>query len=239
MIKEVSCSNSTILKRLRDILLAVSGTKSISSDNKQIEIVNKWNEILLQLQRLHLHLFLLTGFDGELIESTSLFRRHSQGPLVITVEDEDLANFLHVRDEKSTGTQGGAAGGTGWIARTLNTSVTNEISGASLSSNQVTLPAGTYYIQASAPGHDINIQRLRWRNTTDTATDLVGVCGQNASTENQSIEVTMAGRVVIGAEKVFELQHFVGLDPDVNTFGVATNDTEVEVYADVRIWQIA
>ncbi|KKL00895.1 hypothetical protein LCGC14_2628010 [marine sediment metagenome] len=88
MIKEVSCSNSTILKRLRDILLAVSGTKSISSDNKQIEIVNKWNEILLQLQRLHLHLFLLTGFDGELIESTSLFRRHSQGPLVITVEDE-------------------------------------------------------------------------------------------------------------------------------------------------------
>jgi hypothetical protein len=59
------------------------------------------------------------------------------------------SQLLHVRDEKTL-----ADGGTStssYTKRDLNTVVTNEIAGASLSSNQITLPSGTYYINASAP----------------------------------------------------------------------------------------
>ena len=52
--------------------------------------------------------------------------------------------LLHMRDEKANGTQGGTFTSGSWYTRDLNTVVTNEINGASLSSNQFTLPAGDY-----------------------------------------------------------------------------------------------
>jgi hypothetical protein len=41
--------------------------------------------------------------------------------------------------------------GSAWVTRLLETTVTNTISGASLASNKVTLPAGTYAVAANAP----------------------------------------------------------------------------------------
>ena len=48
--------------------------------------------------------------------------------------------LLHVRDEKANGTAGGT-NIAGVNIRDLNTIKTNEITGASVSSNQITLPA--------------------------------------------------------------------------------------------------
>ncbi len=59
---------------------------------------------------------------------------------------------LRVQDRKPPGTSGGdAVGGTN--ARVLNTVLTNTISGASLSANRVTLPAGKYKVTGSVPGY--------------------------------------------------------------------------------------
>jgi hypothetical protein len=54
--------------------------------------------------------------------------------------------LLHVRDEKSNGTAGGGSTSGSYETRTLNTVMTNEVSGASLTSNQIILPSGTYFI---------------------------------------------------------------------------------------------
>ena len=54
--------------------------------------------------------------------------------------------FLHVRDEKAANTPGGTFTASAWQKRDLNTVKTNQISGASLASNQITLPAGTYHV---------------------------------------------------------------------------------------------
>src|SRR6266516_1340078 len=45
------------------------------------------------------------------------------------------AQLFHVRDEKSAGTVGGTFSSGAWRTRTLNTTKTNEIGSASLSSN--------------------------------------------------------------------------------------------------------
>ncbi len=49
--------------------------------------------------------------------------------------------LLHVRDEKANGTNSGSSSAC-YTARILNSVLTNEISGASLASDQITLPAG-------------------------------------------------------------------------------------------------
>ena len=72
------------------------------------------------------------------------------------VQGKFESQLFHVRDEKSSGTSGGNFSSGSYVTRTLNTSLTNEISGASLSSNQITLPSGTYYIQASCMASTVN-----------------------------------------------------------------------------------
>lgn len=57
----------------------------------------------------------------------------------------NMNSFLH------KGTHGGTFTAGAWRTRDLNTVLTNTISGASLSNNQITLPAGKYYVEASAP----------------------------------------------------------------------------------------
>ena len=58
--------------------------------------------------------------------------------------------LLHVRDEKATNTGAGASSAGTTHTRDLNTVVTNEISGASLGSNQITLYNLIFTIQATA-----------------------------------------------------------------------------------------
>ncbi len=58
-------------------------------------------------------------------------------------------DLLHVQDQKAQGTDGGTFTTGAWRTRDLNTVLKNEISGASLAGNRVTLPAGIYLFKAS------------------------------------------------------------------------------------------
>ena len=73
-IKEVRWSQSRILKALKDIFNAASkpGTASTTSDTAATAIRNtedfkklgRWDELIFELKRTHLTLFLVTGWDG-------------------------------------------------------------------------------------------------------------------------------------------------------------------------------
>jgi hypothetical protein len=65
-------------------------------------------------------------------------------------------HYLQVREEQPSGA--GASTGTASTANTpiqriLNTVVVNEIAGASLADNAITLPPGKYYFRARSPGN--------------------------------------------------------------------------------------
>jgi hypothetical protein len=150
------------------------------------------------------------------------------------------SQLLHVRDEKSANTGGGAFTSGDWRTRTLNTVMTNEISGASLSSNQITLPSGTYFIYANAHAYTVNVNKLKWYNTTDSSDVLIGNQGRSDSASADITPVWVIGRFTISAQKTFELQHRCETTrSDAYGFGVAANFGVVEVYADVQLWKVA
>lgn len=145
--------------------------------------------------------------------------------------------LLHVREEQAANTEGGTFTSGSYVKRTLNTTLTNEITGASIASSVITLPSGTYYIEARAPASIVNRHKARWRNTADAATTLVGTSEKSGS-DGATVSY-ISGRFVIAAEKTFELQHRCQTTRATDGLGVASNLGEVEVYSDVRIWKVA
>lgn len=159
------------------------------------------------------------------------------------VQGKFESQLLHVRDEKASGTAGGTFDSGAWRTRTLNTSLTNEISGASLSSNQITLPSGTYFIQATAPCFFVNSNQLKLRNITDSTDTLIGQSGfsdNNAPSGGYGDAISyVIGRFTISAQKVFELQHRSSASAATNGFGLSSGFSVTEVYANVLIWKVA
>ena len=146
--------------------------------------------------------------------------------------------LLHVRDEKSDTTAGGTSQ-TSYTKRDLNTTLTNEISGASISSSVITLPAGTYYILASAPIYNSNFHRLKLRNTTDSSDTLLGTTEYTDNANAGFNRSFVFGRFTIASSKNFELQHKVSSSHSTNGLGVPSSFSETEVYADCQIWKVA
>lgn len=147
--------------------------------------------------------------------------------------------FAYYEDQKSVGTAGGG-GGSGYVARTLNTEVYNGITGVSLSSNQVTLPAGTYLIEGSCPGHRVNAHKCRLYNATTTGAIAYGTSefsavGTGAIVVTRSTVVT---RLTVGSTTAIELQHNLESNTNANDLGRPCSMTGVEVYATLKIWKL-
>jgi len=149
------------------------------------------------------------------------------------------AAYLYVRDEKASGTDGGSAV-SGTQTRTLNTAINNTISGASVGSNRITLPAGTYRIYANATAAEYGDannplrHKIRFRNITDNVTTSVGsseICAYYTSSHS----FINGAKFTIAGQKVFELQHYFSRGQATNGLGYATASGEVEVYAEVLI----
>tara|TARA_R100001509_G_C4752737_1_gene176963 strand:- start:82 stop:639 length:558 start_codon:yes stop_codon:yes gene_type:complete len=146
------------------------------------------------------------------------------------------ASHFHVRQESTSGTQGGNATSGSWEVRTLNTVVTNQING-SLSSNQFTIPAGTYQIYASAPAQDVLAHRIKLYNVTDTSDVLFGTnCYVDGGNDGNTSFIS--GRFTIASSKAFEIRHRVNRTNNTFGHGVA-NGFAVEIYTDVQLWKVA
>jgi len=148
------------------------------------------------------------------------------------------SQLLHVRDEKTSGTNGGTPS-TSFTKRDLNTVVTNEISGASVSSSVITLPTGTYYIHASSPARSVNEFKTKLRNTTDSTDTIIGTSGYCATATSTNALSFVIGRFTIASSKNFELQFRVENNAiGASGLGVA-GAMATEVYTDVQIWKVA
>lgn len=146
---------------------------------------------------------------------------------------------LHVQDQKTSGTNGGTAvGGSTYAARTLNTVVTNTITGSSLVSNQITLPAGTYNIQASVPAFRVDSFKSNLQNITDGAITLNGTNEYSANGGSHAqTRSFITGEFTIAAPKVFEVQFASVQNFSTNGLGVASG-LGTEIYTDVRITKL-
>jgi len=145
--------------------------------------------------------------------------------------------LYHIREEQAAGTDGGTFTSGAWQTRVLNTEKTTNISGASLSSNQVTLPAGTYYVEANAPARGVSEHILKLRDTTNT-TDLI-IGGVMTAVSGSSSSSMLSGVITLGGTVVLELQHRSTATQATDGFGKAANVAVVEVYSEIKIWKVA
>ncbi len=136
-----------------------------------------------------------------------------------------------IADEKTAGTLGGANNpATTWNTRELNTENFDPDGIVSIVSDQFTLQAGTYLIEARSMGA-LAGQRgaLRLRNITDSTSDIIGT----ATSADDGLE--LSGAITIAAAKVFELQMWTtNLIPNHGE-----NTGEVNIFTTVKITKLA
>jgi hypothetical protein len=147
--------------------------------------------------------------------------------------------LLHVREEQASGTAAGTKS-TGTETRTVNTVVTNEITNASLSSNQITLPSGTYYLESSVPSTLSGYNQSYLYNTTDSSFTLISNTEYHHPTLSMvTVCSEMRGRFTISAQKVFEIRQYSSGSRSTNGMGAGASNSQINVFTDVQIWKVA
>lgn len=147
------------------------------------------------------------------------------------------AQLYHLQEQQPQGTHGGSPNAAAWTKRALNTALTNEISGASVSSSVISLPAGTYFLDALSIIRQDTGAKLRLRNTTAGTSLLVGLNVYDGNL--QSTAMPLRGRFTLAGTSNLELQYWAVAALATSGFGAALSSGELEVYTDAMIWKIA
>lgn len=143
-----------------------------------------------------------------------------------------------VREEQASGTNGGGSTA-GFQTRTLNTTLTNTIAGASLSSNLVTLPAGTYEVVARAPANgSLNRHVLSLYNSSDSTTIITG-SGAYDNTGNSQVDSWVRGTFTLAATKNISLRHYTNGTVATTGLGTAITSGLNEVYSEADFRKVA
>ena len=146
-------------------------------------------------------------------------------------------NFIHVQDQKTVNTSGGTNSAGVTQTRTLNTVVKSTIAGASLSANEVILPAGDYYAEASAPGYRVNGHQLKIHDVTGAAGLLVGTSEFTGASYAHTTRSLVSGFFTLGVTSNIDTRQYTAVS-DTDGLGRATNGGLNEVYTDVKIWKV-
>ena len=187
----------------------------------------------------------LDGYNSALTSSaTNLVPvTESSGKLSLTFIPSGILlsnSFAIFEHQETSGTSGGtsSSSGTNWYTRTLNTTVYNGITGCSRSSNQITLPAGTFFINAKSLHYYADYTKIKIRNitnSTDVAFSLNAFLYYLSAVQGL---VELQTITTIAASKTFELQYRTTYAYATNGLGLACS-FGTEVYANLTIVQLA
>ena len=153
--------------------------------------------------------------------------------------------YLHVRQELSSGTDGGTFTAGSPVGRLLNTTVTNTITGASLVGTAIiSLPAGTFKIFATAPAHNVNRHQASLIRSIGSVLIIAGTTENTTGVGSTSEEPTTTRSIIQG---IFTLASpaYVGISHECSKtqstsgLGSAAGFSNNEVYTEAFIEQIA
>jgi len=160
-------------------------------------------------------------------------------PDVVGVKAEIVAQTSQSaqwRQEQASGTDGGASAA-GWNTRSLNVERHNSIAGASYApaTGRITLPAGTYDIDAFATAYEVQRTQLALYNITAAVYQIIGMSSWTAYINSWPTQ--LRGRITITATTVFELRHYCQIANPAG-LGSFSGSGEVEVYVEVNVKKI-
>lgn len=149
------------------------------------------------------------------------------------------AAFLaaYVKDLKASGVGGGGFTAGADRTRDLNTLEGDHVlMGLTVSSNQFNLPAGTYKINAKAPGYFVNGHQAFLYNVTDAIEEIIGTtafCAPTSTGITTTSEID--GIVTIATAKDFEIRHRCNTTRAGDGFGQLVTYGRSNVYTVVEI----
>lgn len=145
--------------------------------------------------------------------------------------------YVKVSNTQLSGTAGGAATTGSWQTGVLNTK-DSDLSGiATLTSNQLTLPSGTYKVNASSTFHQTSQSQIRLQNITGSSTLLPGT-SVISSSSNVSVSSVITGVIVLATTSTLSLQYQVAATTNTNDLGEPSS-FGTEVYSMAEFEKIA
>jgi hypothetical protein len=136
----------------------------------------------------------------------------------------------------ASGTNGAAPAQQVWTTYPINTEDTDTNNLCTLASNQITLVAGTYRIDAEAIGIRNHSWRLRLRNTTDNSTVLLGTSGYSTTENEQATTSRVVGQFTSNGTDLYEIQYFSKESRDKGLGIGEASAMESEVYMIAQFW---
>ncbi len=146
--------------------------------------------------------------------------------------------FASFNETQANNTAGGTSVATTWTTRVLNTTVINGITGCSLATNQITLPAGTYVATAFSTFRNTNGSKIRLFNITDSTITAIGNNTAMDSASSVGGIASLQAHFTIAASKVFAVQYYCATGV-ANGLGTAVNASTSEIYTSIQIEKIA
>ena len=155
------------------------------------------------------------------------------------VTHRGFVTYAIICDEKANDTAAGAFTSGDWRTRDLNTEIADPDGIVSISSNQFTLGAGTYLIEASSPAFDCNRHQTRLYNATTTTVVQYGQAMSGSSTYSGLNNSCVYARTTITGDTAFEIQHQCQTTKTTTGFGLDNEFGCDQIYTVVKIYKEA
>ncbi len=151
--------------------------------------------------------------------------------------------FIHIQERVAAAVLSGSFTENGWRTRVLNLIVDDGTGAVSLSSNQITLPAGTYEVEIKLPSFNVFRNLGRLQNITDASTLVLGEA--SAYSPGDAGWAHINGRFSITGTKTIEIQHWCQTTRNSDGFGLAfggepttSGSLTDEIYCDAKFYKI-
>ena len=128
-----------------------------------------------------------------------------------------------ISDQKDASTDGGDFNSGDWRTRDLNTEISDPDGIVSVSSNQFTLGAGTYFLDAQAPAYRVDSHQLAIYDATAGAYLNYGSITQSRSTDQTVTTAFVSFIHTITANNLYEIRHRGAATKSSNGFGVSVS----------------
>ena len=152
---------------------------------------------------------------------------------------------LQVEEQQATNTDGGGATAHTWIIRVLNTVVKDQgVQLNPLNSNTLSLKAGTYRCEISAPAFRVGTHQIRLQNISGTpSTLLVGTSECTDSSTNTTTRSFIEGYFTLADNnQQLQIQHWVDVTKASDGLGISAAGSPTTVYERYTVasfWKVA
>lgn len=142
-----------------------------------------------------------------------------------------------INETQPSGTNGGTFTAGAYRTRTLNTILRDDI-GITLSSNQITLPAGIYLVSSPVGAYAVGEHKAVLKNISDGTEDIKGCVATASSTYGGFSHSVIDGLLVLASQKTFEVQHICNVTNASVGFGRPISSGSPEIYTTIKIQKV-